>query len=253
MAGARNARHPGKRPAANEHEDQAAAAANKPDPKPGSKPKTGLELLGSATNTPSMPRKRKSSAGFPPFGRAPQAGKQGGADYRQKEGKQIESSGSKQDVVSAVQGRIESIADQLGPADARFVQAIASCMACMGNAGGAVVQQLMADLAAASGSERAEEAEARAAELEGQIQEFQFQSAQRFRRYTYWLPSSCSLVPIRYTRKRRVVFLWLVLGTCTTGSRPKSATRAETRAETAALQIFDSNKRFCWLKRASLG
>jgi hypothetical protein len=38
----------------------------------------------------------------------------------------------------------------------------------MGDAGGAVVQQLMADLAAAS--ERAEEAEARAAELEGQIQ-----------------------------------------------------------------------------------
>jgi hypothetical protein len=35
----------------------------------------------------------------------------------------------------------------------------------MGDAGGAVVQQLMADLAAAS--ERAEEAEARAAELEG--------------------------------------------------------------------------------------
>jgi hypothetical protein len=52
----------------------------------------------------------------------------------------------------------------------------------MGDAGGAVVQQLMADLAAAS--ERAEEAEAeaRAAELEGQIQESQFQSAQRFRR-----------------------------------------------------------------------
>jgi hypothetical protein len=46
----------------------------------------------------------------------------------------------------------------------------------MGDAGGAVVQQLMADLAAAS--ERAEEAEAQAAELEGQIQEFQFQSAQ---------------------------------------------------------------------------
>jgi hypothetical protein len=122
-------------------------------------------------------RKRKSPAGFSPFGRASQAGKQGGPDCRQKEGKQIESSGSKQDVVSAVQGRMESIADQLGPADARFVQAIASCM---GDAGGAVVQQLMADLAAAS--ERAEEAEARAAELAGQIQEFQFQSAQRFRR-----------------------------------------------------------------------
>jgi len=177
MAGARNARHPGKRPAANEHEDQPAAAANKPGPEPGSKPKTELELLGSATNTPSMPRKRKSPAGFSPFGRASRAGKQGGPDYRQKEGKQIESSGSKQDVVSAVQGRMESIADQLGPADARFVQAIGSCM---GDAGGAVVQQLMADLAAAS--ERAEEAEARAAELEGQIQEFQFQSAQRFRR-----------------------------------------------------------------------
>jgi hypothetical protein len=101
----------------------------------------------------------------------------GGPDYRQKEGKQIESSGSKQDVVSAVQGRVEFIADQLGPADARFVQAIASCM---GDAGGAVVQQLMADLAAAS--ERAEETEVRAAELEGQIQEFQVQSAQRFRR-----------------------------------------------------------------------
>jgi hypothetical protein len=32
---------------------------------------------------------------------------------------QIESSGSKQDVVSAVQGRTEFIADQLGPEDAR--------------------------------------------------------------------------------------------------------------------------------------
>jgi hypothetical protein len=70
MAGARNARHPGKRPAANEHEDQPAAAANKPGPEPGSKPKTELELLGSATNTPSMPRKRKSPAGFSPFVRA---------------------------------------------------------------------------------------------------------------------------------------------------------------------------------------
>jgi hypothetical protein len=99
-----------------------------------------------------MPRKRKSSTGFPSFRRASRAGKQGWPDYRQKEGKQIESSGSKQDVVSAVQGRMEFIADQLGPADARFVQAIASCM---GDAGGAVVQQLMADLAAAS--ERAEE------------------------------------------------------------------------------------------------
>jgi hypothetical protein len=127
-----------------------------------------------------MPRKRKSPAGFSNFGRASRAGKQGGPDYRQKEGKQIESSGSKQDVVCAVQGRMESIADQLGPADARFVQALASCMG--DAAGGAVVQQLMAwlmaDLAAAS--ERTEEAEAQAAELEGQIQEFQFQSAQHF-------------------------------------------------------------------------
>jgi hypothetical protein len=72
---------------------------------------------------------------------------------------------------------MESIADQMGPADARFVQAIACCM---GDAGGAVVQQLMADLAAAS--ERAEEAEVRAAGLEGKIQEFQFQSAQRLHR-----------------------------------------------------------------------
>jgi hypothetical protein len=48
-----------------------------------------------------------------------------------------------------------------------FIQAIDSCT---GDAGGAVVQQLMADLAAAS--KRAEEAEAQAAELEGQIQEF---------------------------------------------------------------------------------
>jgi hypothetical protein len=105
-------------------------AANKPGPKPGSKPKTELELLGSATNTPSMPRKRKSPAGLSPFGRASRAGKQGGPDYRQKpDGKQIESSGSKQDVVvSAVRGRMDSIADQLGPADARFVQSIASCM-----------------------------------------------------------------------------------------------------------------------------
>ena len=90
IAGARNARHPGKRPAANEHEDQPAAAANKPGPEPGSKPKTELELLGSATNTPSMPRKRKSPAGFSPFGRASRAGKQGGPDYRQKEGGQAD-------------------------------------------------------------------------------------------------------------------------------------------------------------------
>jgi hypothetical protein len=110
MAGARNARYPGKRrTTANEHGDQPAAAANKPGPKPGSKPKMELELLGSATNTSSMPRKRKSTTGFPPFGRASRAGKQGGPDYRQKEGKQIESSGSKQDVVSAVQGRMEPI------------------------------------------------------------------------------------------------------------------------------------------------
>jgi hypothetical protein len=59
-----------------------------------------------------MPRKRKSPAGFSPFGRASHAGKQGAPDYRQKEGKQIESS-SKQDVVSAVQGRTESIADSV--------------------------------------------------------------------------------------------------------------------------------------------
>jgi hypothetical protein len=97
-----------------------------------------------------MPRKRKSLAEFSPFGRAPQAGKQGGSYCSQ-----IEGSGSRHDLVSSVQGRFESIADQLGPADARFVQAIASCM---GDAGGAVVQQLMADFAAAS--ERAEEAEA---------------------------------------------------------------------------------------------
>ena len=102
MAAATNTRHPGKRPAANEHEDQPAAAANKRGLRPGSKPKTAeLELLGSATNTPSMPRKRKSPVGLSPFGRASQAGKQSGPDYRQKEGKQIESSGSKQDVVSA--------------------------------------------------------------------------------------------------------------------------------------------------------
>jgi hypothetical protein len=118
------------------NDDQPAAAANKPGPKPGSKPKTELELLGSATNTPSMPRKRKSSAGLSLFGRESRAGKQGWPDYRQKEGKQIESSGSKQDAVSAVQGRMEFIADQLGPADARFVQAIASCM---GDAGGALL------------------------------------------------------------------------------------------------------------------
>jgi hypothetical protein len=52
------------------------------------------------------------------------------------------------------------------------------------------------------------------------------------------------------------------IGKHTTGFRPKSATRAETRAETEqrlckicafATKIFDSNKRFCWLKRASLG
>ena len=74
MAGARNARHPDKRPAANEHGDQPAAAANKPGPEPGSKPKTELELLGSATHTPSMPRKRKRPAGFSPFEPASKAG-----------------------------------------------------------------------------------------------------------------------------------------------------------------------------------
>jgi hypothetical protein len=84
-----------------------------------SNPKTELELLGSATNTPSMPRKRKSPAGFSPFGHASRAGKQGGPDYKQKEGKQIESSSSKQHLVSAVQDKMKSIAEQLGPADAR--------------------------------------------------------------------------------------------------------------------------------------
>jgi hypothetical protein len=71
---------------------------------------------------------------------------------------------------------MKSIAEQLGPADARFVEGI---FCCMGNEGGDVVRHLMSELAAAG--ERADEAEVRAAELEGQIQEFQFQSAQRFR------------------------------------------------------------------------
>jgi hypothetical protein len=54
----------------------------------------------------------------------------------------------------------------------------------MGNEGGDVVRRLMGELAAEG--ERADEAEARAAELERQIQEFQFQSAQRFRRSSYF-------------------------------------------------------------------
>jgi hypothetical protein len=50
----------------------------------------------------------------------------------------------------------------------------------------------------------------------------------------------------------------LAQGRPATGFRPKSATRAETSAETEqrlckicafATKIFDSNKRFCWLKR----
>jgi hypothetical protein len=85
MAAATNARHPGKRPAANEHEDQPAAAANKPGPKPGSKPKTELELLGSPTNTPSMPRKRKTPGGFSPFRRARLQTKGGQADREQRQ------------------------------------------------------------------------------------------------------------------------------------------------------------------------
>jgi hypothetical protein len=124
-----------------------------------------------------MPRKRKSPAGFSPFGHASRADKRGGPDDRQKEGKQIESSSSKQHLVSAVQDKMKSIAEQLGPADARFVKGI---FCCMGNEGDDVVRHLMGELAAEG--ERADEAEARAAELEGQIQEFQFQSAQRFRR-----------------------------------------------------------------------
>jgi hypothetical protein len=172
MAAATNARHPGKLPAANEHWDQPAAAAKKRGIKRGSTPKTELQLLESATSTPSMPRKRKSPAEFSPLGRASQAGKQGGScSYCS----QIEGSGSKQDIVSAVQGRMESIADQLGPGDARLVQAIASCM---GDSGGAVVQQLMGVLA----RERADEAEERTAEFQAQIEDFRFHSAQRYRR-----------------------------------------------------------------------
>jgi hypothetical protein len=110
-----------------------AAAAQPSDKRkrgrqPGSNPKTELELLGSATNTPSMPRKRKSPAGFSPFSHASRAGKQGGPDYRQKEGNQIKSSSSKQHLVSAVQDKMKSIAEQLGPADARFVEGIFCCM-----------------------------------------------------------------------------------------------------------------------------
>jgi hypothetical protein len=65
---------------------------------------------------------------------------------------------------------MKSSVDQLGPADARFVQAIVSCM---GDAGGAVVQQLMGELAA--------EGE-QAAEFQAQIEDFQFHSARRYRR-----------------------------------------------------------------------
>jgi hypothetical protein len=104
---------------------------------PGAIQKTELKLLGSATNTPSMPRKRKSSAGFSPFGRASRAGKQGGPDNRQKEGKQIESSSSKQHLVSAVQDKMKSIAEHLDPADARFGEGI---FCSMGNEGGDVVR-----------------------------------------------------------------------------------------------------------------
>jgi hypothetical protein len=68
IAAARNARHPGKRHAANEYEDQPVAADNKPGPKPGSAPKTELQLLESATSTPSMLRKRKTPAVFSPVG-----------------------------------------------------------------------------------------------------------------------------------------------------------------------------------------
>jgi hypothetical protein len=62
------------------------------------------------------------------------------------------------------------------------------------------------------------QAEARAAELERQIQEFQFQSAQRFSKYfplpALSFPSDLYIRARADTRKRRVVFLWLVLGTC---------------------------------------
>ena len=175
IAAARKRRHPGKWPAANEHEDQLVAADNKPGPKPGSAPKTELQLLESATSTPSMPRKRKTPAVFSPVGRASQAGKQGGSYCCS----QIEGSSSKQDLdlVSAVQSRMESIAEQLGPAEVRFVQAVVSCM---GDAGGDVVKQLMGELAAEG--ERADEAEERAAELQAQILDYQFHSAQRYRR-----------------------------------------------------------------------
>ena len=72
---------------------------------------------------------------------------------------------------------MESIAEQLGPAEARFVQAVVSCM---GDAGGDVVKQLMGELAAEG--ERADEAEERAAELQAQSLDYQFHSAQRYRR-----------------------------------------------------------------------
>ena len=134
-----------------------------------------------------MPRKRKTPAVFSPVGRASQAGKQGGSYCCS----QIEGSSSKQDLdlVSAVQSRMESIAEQLGPAEVRFVQAVVSCM---GDAGGDVVKQLMGELAAEG--ERADEAEERAAELQAQILDYQFHSAQRYRRKPP--PSTCSLVLI---------------------------------------------------------
>jgi hypothetical protein len=140
-----------------------------------------------------MPRKRKSPAGFSPFGRASRAGKQSGPDYRQQEGKQIESSGSKQDVVSAVQGRMESIVDQLGLADARFAQAIASCM---GDAGGAAVL-LCSSWWPTSQLQVKGRRKQRREQLSwrGRSKNSNFRVHNTFAG-SYLLPSSCSLVPI---------------------------------------------------------
>jgi hypothetical protein len=102
---------------------------------------------------------------YSPLGRSSRAGEHGGSHYRHtNEGKQIHSSSSKQEELATFQDRIKAIANQLGPADATFIEGVFSCM---GSKGGDVVQHSMGEAAAAS--KQAEEAETREAELEAQI------------------------------------------------------------------------------------
>jgi hypothetical protein len=116
--------------------------------------KTELELLGSATDTPPMPRKRKSPAGFSSFGRASQAGKQGGPDNRPKGGKQIEAKQQQQAAPSQRRsGQNEVDCGAIGSWRCKVVEEI---FCCMGNEGGDVVRHLMSELAAEG--ERADEA-----------------------------------------------------------------------------------------------